>query len=190
MAKTAQEYEQEFLATIQEATGHSLDEWMHLLGKTGLSKTKETTDHLKKDHGLNHHQATLLSGIFLNDGKPVYDYAAMTEKLFHGLDHQRPLFDSLSARITAALPQARITPTKTYFSLDGERCFGAIKVNKTNVRVGMDLGDLPFGDYVEKAKSLGTMPRISHMIEIKAEDQISDDLLSYLRQAYERVHGP
>ncbi len=112
MAKTAQEYEQEFLATIQEATGRTLGAWMALLGKSGLSKTKETTDHLKKEHGLNHLQATMLTGIFLNGGKPVYDYAAMTEKLFEGLEHQRPIFEALSAQILTALPETRITPTK------------------------------------------------------------------------------
>ncbi len=189
MAKTAQEYEQEFLATIQEATGRTLGAWMALLGKSGLSKTKETTDHLKKEHGLNHLQATMLTGIFLNGGKPVYDYAAMTEKLFEGLEYQRPIFEALSAQILTALPETRITPTKAYFSLDGERCYGAVKVNKTNLRVGMDLGDMPFEGRIEKAKSLGTMPRISHMIEITSADQITEELLAHLRQAYDRVHG-
>jgi hypothetical protein len=189
MAKSAQEFEQEFLATIQEATSHNLEKWMGLLDRTGFSKTKEITDHLKKEHGLNHFQATMLTGIYLNGGKPVYDYAAMTEKLFQGMEQQKPLFEALSAQLQQAIPESRIVPTKTYFSLNGERCYGAIKVNKTNIRVGLDLGDQPFGDYVQKARSLGTMPRISHMIEIQSEAEITDELLANLKQAYNRVNS-
>lgn len=189
MAKSAQDFENEFIATVEEKTGSTLEGWMEHLNTTGLSKTKEITNHLKKEKGFNHLQATMMTGIFLNGGKPVYDYAVMTEKLFAGREDQRTLYQTLTSKIGEAIPEANLIPTKTYFSLDGEKCFGAVKVNKKNIRVGMDLGDMPYGDYVEKAKSLGAMPRISHMIEITEEAHINDELLSYLKQAYNQVHG-
>ena len=62
------------------------------------------------------------------------------------------------------------------------------RINKGNVRIGMDLGDRPFDEQVEKAKSLGAMPRISHMVEVSSEAEITDDLIPLLNEANSRVN--
>ena len=90
MAKTAQEYEQEFLADIETQTGDSLQGWMETLKGTGISKQNEIIKWLKDHHGLNHLQASLLASIYANDGKPVYDYEVLFEKLFEGKEQQLP----------------------------------------------------------------------------------------------------
>jgi hypothetical protein len=41
-----------------------------------------------------------------------------------------------------------------------------------NIRVGLDLGDRLFDDYVQKAKSLGEMPRISQVVEITSAEEV------------------
>lgn len=84
MAKDSQALEQEFMATVKEKTGYTLDEWMKMIRATGLSKSKEIHAHLKDNYPLNHLQATFLMGIYLNDGQPVYDYEALFAKLFDG----------------------------------------------------------------------------------------------------------
>ena len=91
--------------------------------------------------------------------------------------------------IRRSLPQAKLLPTKTYISIDAERCFATVKINPKNIRVGLDLGDRPFDDYVQKAKSLGAMPRISHMVEITSREQVDERLAAQLKAAYHQVHG-
>ena len=155
----------------------------------GLQKNNEIVKWLKSEQRFNHMQATMLAGIFLNGGEPVFHYPTLFRKLFAGKEKQQPLYDAIAAELQAALPSMLFIPTKTYVSLEDERVFGCAKINKTNIRVGLDLGDEPFGDYVRKGVGLGAMPNITHMIELKGLAQIDERLGAFARQAYQRAHG-
>lgn len=189
MARGSQELEQEFIASAKDKTGHSVPEWMGILDKTGLSKTKELVDHLKSAHKLNHMQATFITGIYLNDGQPVYDYAVLFRKLFEGNEAQKPSYDALVKLIENNLSDVECIPTKTYISIEGKKIFACARINKTNMRIGLDLGDRPFDDYVQRAKGLGAMPNLTHMIEVTAAEQVNGDVLTHLQAAYDRTHG-
>ncbi|MCY4106319.1 MAG: DUF5655 domain-containing protein [Chloroflexi bacterium] len=188
MAKEAREIEQNFIATLSEETGADLQAWLQTLKATGLQKNNEIVKWLKSEQGFNHMQATLLSGIYLNDGASVYHYPTLFRKLFTGKEQQRPLYDAIVAAIQAEIPATLFIPTKTYVSLEDQRVFGCAKINQTNIRLGLDLGDEPFGDYLRKGVGLGAMPNITHMIELNAESAIDASLAHYARQAYERAH--
>ncbi|MBK7633943.1 MAG: DUF4287 domain-containing protein [Saprospiraceae bacterium] len=69
MAKTSGELELEFIQSIKEKTGKSLSEWQSIIGHTSLLKQNEILDYLKKNFGLNHLQAQLIAGIYLNNGQ-------------------------------------------------------------------------------------------------------------------------
>jgi hypothetical protein len=71
MARDSQRLEQEFIASAREKTGKTVEEWIKVIRSTGLDKPKAIIDWLKQTYKLNHSQATFLSGIYLNDGKPV-----------------------------------------------------------------------------------------------------------------------
>lgn len=189
MAKEARELEQAFLASLADETGANLADWMQTLEAAGLRKNNEIVKWLKSEKKFNHMQATMLTGIFLNGGEPVFHYPTLFGKLFAGKERQRPLYDAIAVELQAALPNILFIPTKTYVSLEDERVFGCAKINKTNIRVGLDLGDEPFNDYVRKGVGLGAMPNITHMIELKNLAQIDDRLAAYARQAYDRAHG-
>lgn len=186
--KTSEDFEREFIAGCEENTGLSLSDWMGYLKRTGLTKQKELLNHIKSQHDLNHMQANFLAGIYLNNGKPVFDTAALKEAHFEKHPHQRGIYDKLEALVLANFPTTKVVGTKGYISFRNEKEFAVARINKGNVRIGMDLGDRPFDEQVEKAKSLGAMPRISHMVEVTKEDQITDDLLPLLNEANGRVN--
>lgn len=188
MAKEAREIEQNFIATLSEETGADLKAWLQTLKMVDLQKNNEIVKWLKSEQGFNHMQATMLTGIYLNDGEPVYHYPTLFRKLFVGKEQQRPLYDAIVAVIQTELPETLFIPTKTYVSLEDQRVFGCAKINKTNIRLGLDLGDEPFGETVRKGVGLGAMPNITHMIELTEESQIDADLTHHARQAYERAH--
>jgi predicted transport protein len=188
MAKARHEIEREFIETAKEKTGHDIPEWMAMIEAAGESKTNAIIKWLKQEHDLNHMQASMLAGIYLNDGNPVFDPDALFKNLFEGKESQRPLYEAVTAAIGQSLGEAMFVPTKTYVSLENERVFGCIKINKSNLRVGLDLGDRPFDDTVQQAKNLGAMPNISHMIELTSESEITDQLTACVREAYQRTH--
>jgi len=188
MATRAREIEQAFLANIQSETSKNLDDWMTYLAATELSKTKALIAHLKAEFPLNHRQASMLAGIYLNDGQPVYDYDVLFKKLFDGKAAMQALYEDVAQIVAEKLPDTvELIPTKTYVSIEAERVFACAKINKTNLRVGVDL-DREFDDYVVVAKGLGAMPNISHMVEIKSVDDIDDRLADVLLEAYHNRH--
>ena len=188
MAKDSQRLEQEFIATVREKTGRDLAEWMTVIRVSGMDKPSAILNWLKAEHKLNHLQANFLSGIFLNDGKPVFDYAVLFENLIKGKEGLLPAYRALETLITANLADAELIPTKAYISIEAARCFACATLTKQTIRVGLDLGDTPFDHYVQKAKSLGAMPNLTHMVEIAAPAEVGEALLGYLHQAYRRAH--
>jgi len=188
MAKDSERLEQEFIATCREKTGHDVAEWMDIIRPTGMDKPNAILKWLKDEHKLNHLQANFLSGMFLNGGKPVFDHKVLFANLFAGKDHLLPVFRALETAVREQHGDVELVPTKTYFSMEGKRVFGCATLTKNNIRVGLDLGDTPFDDYVQKAKSLGAMPNVTHMVEIADPSQVNARLLSYVQQAYDRTH--
>jgi hypothetical protein len=188
MAKDSQRLEQEFIATAEQKTGRDVPGWMSVIQTSGLDKPNAILKWLKEEHQLNHLQANFLSGIYLNDGKPVFDYRVLFKKLFEGKEDLLPLYQTLEAAIAATLPEAEFIPTKAYVSIEGQRCFACATLTKKNIRVGLDLGEEPFGEYTQKAKSLGAMPNLTHMVEIETPSEVNDRLLGYVQQAYQNAH--
>jgi len=189
MAKDSQRLEQEFIATAREKTGHDLAEWMNIVQSAGLAPKMNTIlNWLKSDHKLNHMQAQFIAGIYLNDGKPVFDYEVLFANLVAGKDDLIPAYRALESGVQSRLSDAEFIPTKAYISIEGKRCFACATLTKKNIRVGLDLGDEPFGDYVQKAKSLGAMPNLTHMVEITTPTDVNPRLLDYVERAYKRAH--
>jgi len=188
MAKDSQRLEQEFIVSARDKTGHDLPEWIAILQAKGESKTNTLINWLKTDHKLNHMQATFLTGIYLNDGQPVYDYAAMFAKLFEGQDALMPAYRALEMRVCEQIEDVEFVPTRAYVSIEGKRCFACATFTRTNIRVGLDLGDLQLDETIQKAKSLGAMPNLTHMVEISTAADVDDRLLDLVGQAYKRAH--
>ncbi|MCA0456747.1 MAG: DUF4287 domain-containing protein [Chloroflexi bacterium] len=188
MAKDSERLEREFISTAREKTGKDIPEWMQVISTSGESKPNAILSWLKENHKLNHMQANFLSGIYLNDGKPVYDQQMLFAKLFDGKEHLRATYNALQENTLAQLSDTLFIPTKAYVSIEAKRCFACATLTKHNIRVGLDLGDLPFDDYTQKAKSLGAMPNLTHMVEITAPAEVNDKLLSFVKQAYANAH--
>lgn len=188
MAKDSQRLEQEFISTAREKTGRGVPEWMAIISTSGLSKPNEILKWLKEQHGLNHLQANFLSGIYLNDGQPVFDYAVLFEKLFAGKADLLPVYQALEQQIQATFSDVELIPTKAYISIEAKRIFACATMMKSSMRLGLDLGDAPFEGRVQKAKGLGAMPNLTHMIEISSASEVDAEVVDLLKAAYQHAH--
>lgn len=190
MARGSQERELEFIENAKEMTGKSIAEWKTIIEGEGLEPKPNTIlKHLKANFGLNHLQANYLSGIFLNDGKPVYNYEVLFAKLFDGNEQWQALYDSLKEQVTGQFDDVVFIPTKSYISIEGQKIFGCAKLTKKTIRYGLDLGEMLFEGRVQKARGLGAMPNITHMVELQSAEEINAELLHLTQQAFDRVHG-
>lgn len=189
MAKTSGEFEKEFIETAKEKTGKTLEQWLPIVKASGFSKTMEITNWLKSEHKFNHLQATLLTGLYLNNGKPVYQNEGnLLDNQFAKCEEMRLLFNTVSEMILKNFPDTQIIPKKTYVSFTATREFAAINIKPKEVRLGMDLGDMAFNDTMQKTKLSGPMPRISHMAVITDAKQFDKKLIDYLQTSYDRCH--
>lgn len=189
MIKTSAELEKEFMETIQEKTGKSLEQWFGIIKPSGLSKQMEILNWLKADHQLNHLQASLLTGLYLNNGQPVYqNEAALLENQFVKCEAMRSVFEEVSDKILTLFPDTILIPKKTYLSYTANREFAAINIKPKEIRLGVDLGDEPFTETLQKSKLVGAMPRISHMLTITEGSQLDETAIAYLQQSYNRSH--
>jgi predicted transport protein len=189
MAKTSGEFEQEFIQTAKEKTGKTLEQWLPVVKKSGLAKQMEITNWLKAEHKLNHLQASLLAGLYLNNGKPVYQNETnLLDNQFVKCEDMRPLFDNISKQILGAFAGTQIIPKKTYVSFTSTREFAAINIKPKEIRLGMDLGNESFTEMLQKSKLTGPMPRISHMVVLTDGKQFDKKILNYLQASYNRSH--
>jgi len=190
MAKESERLEREFIASAREKTGKDVVEWMQVIGGSGETKPNAILNWLKQTHNLNHMQANFLSGIYLNDGKPVFDHKVLFAKLFEGKAGLLDVYKPLEQAIEKKLPDALFIPTKTYISIEARRCFACATLTKNTIRVGLDLGNMPFTDTVQKARSLGAMPNLTHMVEISTAADVNAELIGFVQQAYTNAHKP
>src|SRR6478752_5568168 len=167
MAKTSGELEKEFIDTAKDKTGKSLEQWLALVKTSDIDKRNDIIEWLKKGHGLKHMQAQFVAGIYLNNGNPVYiNENALLKNQFEKCPNMRPLFDAVAENIIAAFQGTQLIPKKTYLSFTAVREFAAMNIKPSEIRLGMDLGDRPFDEVVQKSKLTGPMPRITHMVVI------------------------
>lgn len=190
MAKSSQEIEKEFIEGLRAATGKDLTGWLTTIKSSGIEKRNDIIKWLKEQHNFRHMDAGLLVGIYANGGKPVYaSEQSLLDNQFEKFPDMRPLFDKLKSAILKWDSAVDFVTKKTYVSIAKKREFGAINIRRGELRLGMDLGELPFDDHVEKAKLTGPMPRISHMVSLKSEKDIDERLFNLLKISDERVNS-
>ena len=187
--KTSGEFEKEFVDGIAGSTGKDLAGWMKTIDGCGTKKRNEVIAWLKTDHGFGHMNAALLAGIHANGGKLVYQSTdALLDDQFKKEPDMRPLYEEFAAFIGKNFPDATFLPKKTYVSVLENREFAAVNIKKGELRIGLDLGDRPFDEKVEKAKLTGPMPRISHMVIATNAGRFNDELIDLLKQSHLRCH--
>ncbi len=187
--KTSGEIEKEFIDNLKTSTGKSLADWMKLTNASGITKRNDIIKWLKEKNGFGHMNASLLTGIYLNNGKPVYGSTDdLLDNQFAKAADMRLLYESLIAFAKKHFPGSSVLPKKTYVSILEKREFAAINIKPKELRIGFDLGDRSFDEQVSKSKLTGPMPRISHMLILTDQSQLNPDLVELLRASYHRSH--
>ena len=189
MAKTSQEIEKEFIDGLRTFTSNDLQGWLSKIKSSGITKRNDIIKWLKTDEGFGHMNASLLAGIYLNGGKPVYaNEADLLANQFGKNEDMKQLFEQLQKAILKWDGTVHFVIKKTYISITKKREFAAINIKKGELRIGFDLGDMPFTAPLEKSKLTGPMPRISHMVTLKSEKDINNSLFELLNSSDKRVN--
>lgn len=186
MAKSPEEQAAAMLANLPEKTGKPMDQWPKLVAKSGAAKHGEIVKWLKAEHGVTHGYANLIAHQVLDAGADAPDADTLVDAQYAGKESLRPLFEALTARLATFGDDVEFAPKKTYVSLRRSKQFALVQPStKTRVDVGLKLpGRKPEGR-LEASGSWNAM--VSHRVRLEREDEVDDELIGWLREAYDRA---
>ena len=169
--------------TLHEKTGRTLAEWQANVRDLGLAKHGEILTALKRDHGLSHGYANMLALLATGYGTAGED--ELLTGLFAGpRAGLRPIYDRVESVISGFGDDIEVLPKKTMVGFKRKRQFACfMPASATRVDLGITLKDAAPPDPRIKATPGGMA---SHVVPITSPDQIDDDVVGWVRIAYDR----
>ncbi len=187
MAKSPAEQEATMVANLKEKTGKTLEQWLKVTAKSGLSKHGEIVKMLKADHGFTHGFANLVAHKSLkSDAGSAADAGEdLVAAQYSGPKADlKPIYDALMKAVTKFGKDVEAAPKKAYVSLRRNKQFAIVQPStKTRVDVGINLKGVAPTDRLEKSGSFNAM--VSHRVRLEDKGEVDKELVGWLKDAYE-----
>jgi hypothetical protein len=184
---------QNWIATLKEKTGRSVEEWVKFIKKSGPPTENERREWLKQGHVLGTNTAWWLAE--RAEGKPneedpdVYLEQAhqYVEDMYGGGKAPlRPIYDVLLKLGLGIGKDVKACPCKTIVPLYRKHVFAQIKpTTRTRIDLGFALGARQAEGRLIDTGGYAKKDRITHRIPITSVDDINADVKQWLRIAYE-----
>lgn len=182
---------QAYLDNIKAKTGKSAEDFVRLASQKGLLrpgvKAEQIVAWLKEDFGLGRGHAMAIVLVLKSASQPQQAREDTVAKHFSGDRAKwRQPYEELLSRIRRFGPDVSVGPTASYLSLlRGGKKFAVVEITASRLDIGLKLrGMNPVG----RARAAATWnSMVTHRVGITEPQQIDDEVLSWLRQAYEKV---
>ncbi len=118
--------------------------------------------------------------------------SAALDELLAKAKAYRPLALFVLREIEKAVPGACSSPHAAHVSIGAPAEFAVLAIGSRELRLGLDLGPLPFEGSFQKAKfgsALPIAPAITHMTILTDARQVDADLVRHIRSAASRAIG-
>jgi predicted transport protein len=173
------------IENLKKNTGKSLEEWIAIVSNEDLEKHGQIIKFLKEEHAFTHGFANLVAHKTLkSDSGSIENKDDMVTTQYKGKEHFRPLYDQLTGEVLKFGKDVEIDPKKSYVSLKRKKQFAMLKpATKKRFEIGLNLKSVDSGGMVEKVTAKHAM--FSHMIKLSDEDKISDEVVNWIKKAYE-----
>jgi hypothetical protein len=185
---------QDWVAGLPSKTGRSLEEWIILVKESGPGTEKERREWLKREHQLGTNAAWWIAeraeGKGGEDSDPdAYLKAAelYVETMFSGSKERlRPIYDQLLKIVGRLGRDVKICPCKTIVPIYRRHVFAQIKpTTKTRLDLGFALGNRDCTGRLIDTGGFAKKDRITHRIGLTSAAEIDEEVLRWLRAAYD-----
>jgi hypothetical protein len=168
---------------LVQKTGRSMPEWLDTVSSTGLTKHTDIVAWLKSEHGLTHGFANGIAQTFRDRGASSEPADLVTEQYSGAKQGLRPIYDRLVQVAASFGSDVEVAPKKSGVSLRRSKQFALVEApSAKRVQLGIQLkGDLP------TERLLVGNAMCSHKVSLSSIDEIDDELLGWLREAYNRA---
>ncbi|MFT4136876.1 DUF4287 domain-containing protein [Microbacterium sp.] len=174
---------QTMIDNLPARTGRTREEWFEVLDAAGLDRHGAAIAFLKAEHGVSHGYANLIVTLHRSRGAAP-TAADLVDAQYAGRKAAlRPVYERLRAELTALGGDVEVAPKKTGVSFRRRKQFALVEApSAARVSVGLNLrGTEP----TARLKAAGGM--CTHRVDLAAVDDVDDELLGWLREAYERA---
>jgi hypothetical protein len=185
---------QDWVATLRDKTGRSLDEWIELVKREGPRDEARQRDWLKLKYKLGTNSCWWIvervAGRGAEDADPQSYLAAAEQwvKQMHAGKKAalRPIYDALLKLSLGIAKDVKACPCKTMVPIYRNHVIAQIKPS-TNSRIdfGLALGNAKAPKRLINTGGYEKKDRITHRIEISSLDDIDAEVERWLRKAYE-----
>jgi hypothetical protein len=181
------------ITNLPTKTGRDLDAWVALIreqamGVGGMTKHREISEWLKREHGLGHNTAYILAAEAL---KPS-DYVPPTIEEIIAAQYAgakatlRPIFERVQAYVTALGADVRIEPRQTYVAFARKSQFALIQPStKTRVDLGLVLPGVAPTERLAASANFGS-GSINRRVALATPADVDDEVGGWLLQAYQQ----
>jgi len=181
---TLDEQVQTQIANIERSSGRSLSDWIGIVRASGLEKHGQVLAMLKADYGLGHGNANLiaLKAREADAGGPSTEEVIVSAHYAGRNASLRPAYEAVVEAVRGFGEDVELAPKKTYVSLRRRRQFGQVGPAAGQLEVCLNLpGTAP----TERLRAISGMA--THRVRISDAAGIDDELIGWLREAYERA---
>ena len=173
---------QSMIDNLPTNTGRSLEEWFVVLEATGPGTHTDLMNTLKQEHGLSHGFANTIVLLFRARDTDQGDDALVAAQYTGAKASLRPTYEALVAAVSGFGPDVEIAPKKATVSLRRSKQFALIEPGSKRLQLGINLKGTP---PTERLLAAGGM--CTHKVWVTGEDEIDDELIGWLRAAYDRA---
>jgi len=185
MANTADLQLQTMIDNMMDKTGKPLADWFAVLAASGLEKHGDMMKLLKGEHQVTHGFANTIVLLYRQQaaGEPPAE-ADLVAAQYASRAALRPIYEAVVAVAMQFGDDVEIAPKKTYVSLRRSKQFAIVKPStKSRVDVGLNLKGVGANGRLANDTSFGGM--CSHCVPVTDVAEVDDELVGWLRQAYE-----
>jgi hypothetical protein len=178
---------QAYLDNIEAKTGKQPDDIVGMVRAQGLSKPAEVIAWLKREFDLGHGHSMAIVSLLRSDGKPARSADDQVAAYFSGSKAKwRGVYDRLLGQVMGFGPDVAVSHGATYLSLvKGGKKFAIVQAVGERMDIGVKLkGAGPTGR-LEDAGAWNAM--VTHRVRIKDEAELNEEVLGWLKQAYDKA---
>lgn len=178
---------QTMIDNLHKNTGKTLEEWISIVKNQNFAKHGEIIKFLKEKHSFTHGFANLVAHKSReSDAGSVENKDELIESQYKGKENLKPIYDKLIAEISKFGDDIEIAPKNAYVSLRRKKQFAMLQpATKTRFEIGLNIKNQEDDGILEKVKSANSM--CSHKIKINNVSEISPEVYSWLKIAYENA---
>lgn len=166
---------------IEQGSGKSMDEWVALVGASGLKKHGEIVAWLKSEHGMTHGNANLVALTALR-GPEAPQGDALVDAIYSGPKAAlRPFHDQVISVAHGFGSDVELAPKQTYVSVRRAKQFATVgPASGGRLEVGLNLKDVEPAGRLERSTGMCT-----HRFRLADPSELDAEFVGWLRAAYD-----